>query len=748
MAIRILSSENIDGALTIGGALTGATAGFSGSITASGNSNSFGNTSVAALSASTGTFSASITAAGNTNSFGTTTFSGDITTNGDIIIDNSSGDPFLKLKTSAQEYVIRVDQSDSEKFQIRDVTNSLTRITLDTSGNVGIGTTSPNAKLHIGPDSLVSGYTPDRSTLAISDTTNGGQLIIRGQSPRIWFDGTAGGNAELFLDGSKLNILSGRPDALGSSRLYIKADGNVGIGTDSPASKFEVYGGSSGVNDVDRYIRFKASNGEKRFDFYVGGTGNASSLGMYTSDGTTKNVQISGGGTSYFNGGNVGIGVTSPDSPLEIQNVPNLGANKMMLHLDANHTGNTGSAFLRISAGSSSGANTKIEMVTAGGQGLFGTYVDTNIINSATSSSAHGNINFVTGSSTSASSIVMTIGGGSQKGNVVMTIGGGSQKGNVGIGTTTPDATLDVHAPSTTAPSLTMGATAGQIFKNEDSELAFGLMNASPYNVWMQSRFNGNVSRPFVINPLGGNVGIGTTTPTTPLQVNGIVRIDTSGNTAFYEGDGVRLFGSQNYRFRNTSGNVRAIINVTSGNFSLYNASNNITNLIATAGDSYFNGGNVGIGTTNPGAELQVVGRVKTTRIVSSNIILGNIRSNVVGTAYLLLVDLNVTAGFSLAGKVNAASYTTWNVSDIYVRKNYNATTGYATITGISKSGSTLSVVDISHSSGRFIALKLTGDPEVDVMWAGYRLDDLFQGSGEVTTLTSGVTENSVYASY
>tara|TARA_R110001606_G_C15056125_1_gene614169 strand:- start:47 stop:541 length:495 start_codon:yes stop_codon:yes gene_type:complete len=158
--------------------------------------------------------------------------------------------------------------------------------------------------------------------------------------------------------------------------------------------------------------------------------------------------------------------------------------------------------------------------------------------------------------------------------------------------------------------------------------------------------------------------------------------------------------------------------------------------------------GNVGIGVTSPGAELHVVGRVKTTRIVSSNIILGNIRSNVVGTAYMLLVDLNITAGFSLAGKVNAASYTTWNVSDIYVRKNYNATTGYATITGISKSGSTLSVVDISHSSGRFIALKLTGDPEVDVMWAGYRLDDLFQGSGEVTTLTSGVTENSVYASY
>ena len=76
------------------------------------------------------------------------TLTGDLTTNGDIIVDNSSGDPFLKLKTSAQEYVIRIDQSDSEKFQIRDTTNSATRMTIDTSGNVGIGVT-PTTALHI-----------------------------------------------------------------------------------------------------------------------------------------------------------------------------------------------------------------------------------------------------------------------------------------------------------------------------------------------------------------------------------------------------------------------------------------------------------------------------------------------------------------------------------------------------------------------------------------------------------------------
>nr|BAR34195.1 hypothetical protein [uncultured Mediterranean phage uvMED] len=66
---------------------------------------------------------------------GNTTFAGDITTNGDIIIDNSSGDPFLKLKTSAQEWVVRIDQSDSEKFQIRNVTGTDTALSIDTSSN-------------------------------------------------------------------------------------------------------------------------------------------------------------------------------------------------------------------------------------------------------------------------------------------------------------------------------------------------------------------------------------------------------------------------------------------------------------------------------------------------------------------------------------------------------------------------------------------------------------------------------------
>ena len=174
------------------------------------------------------------------------------------------------------------------------------------NSKVGIGTTSPNAKLHIGPDALVSGYTPDRSTLAISDTTNGGQLIIRGQSPRIWFDCTAGGNAELFLDSQQLNILSGAPTSIGSSRFYIKADGNVGIGTTGPANKLQVTGGSIGI-DSQYMLRDNRNN----------------TILLQSASTAASNRDLTIGNATYSKiiipYGNVGIGILAPTFRLHVK---------------------------------------------------------------------------------------------------------------------------------------------------------------------------------------------------------------------------------------------------------------------------------------------------------------------------------------------------------------------------------------------------------------------------------------------
>ena len=159
--------------------------------------------------------------------------------------------------------------------------------------------------------------------------------------------------------------------------------------------------------------------------------------------------------------------------------------------------------------------------------------------------------------------------------------------GNVGIGTTSPNARLEVDAPSTTAPSLTIGAVAGQIFKNEDSELAFGLDNAAPYNVWMQSRFNGNVSRPLLINPLGGNVGIRTNSPNAPLDVTS----KTSGSS-----------GIQQWSYNSSPSSYRLQLNtiVSSGlvkfSFDQLNAGAGYNNVLV------LDRGKVGIGTDSPNA--------------------------------------------------------------------------------------------------------------------------------------------------
>jgi hypothetical protein len=93
--------------------------------------------------------------------------------------------------------------------------------------------------------------------------------------------------------------------------------------------------------------------------------------------------------------------------------------------------------------------------------------------------------------------------------------------GNVGIGASTPSAKLQVDAPSTTDVSLTWGAAAGQIFRNENSELAIGLENTSPFGLYLQARTNTNGTRQLLINPLGGNVGVGTQNPQYALEVNG-----------------------------------------------------------------------------------------------------------------------------------------------------------------------------------------------------------------------------------
>jgi hypothetical protein len=122
-----------------------------------------------------------------------------------------------------------------------------------------------------------------------------------------------------------------------------------------------------------------------------------------------------------------------------------------------------------------------------------------------------------------------------------------------------------------------------------------------------------------------GNVGIGTTNPGSKLQV-----YSAASSNVFITGYGTSAqndWGAQNAMFvktdnglviskqnaPNNSNRLYTFYNDASGNAEqyIYNTSNTATIKLDSAGDSYFNGGNVGIGTTSPNAKLNVNGNIK-----------------------------------------------------------------------------------------------------------------------------------------
>ena len=165
---------------------------------------------------------------------------------GNVGIGNTSPDYKLdvvgKIKSS-DRVLSNVYQSISSYGMAWKNSGGTDNMFLSNDGNLGIGTTNPAAKLHVGPDVLLNSYTSDRTTLAVSDIDDGAELILRGQSPRIWFDATSSGNGQIYLDTAELQVYSGFPGSAGTQRLNINSSGGI---TFNEAYTFPTSIGSSG----------------------------------------------------------------------------------------------------------------------------------------------------------------------------------------------------------------------------------------------------------------------------------------------------------------------------------------------------------------------------------------------------------------------------------------------------------------------------------------------------------------------
>ena len=149
------------------------------------------------------------------------------------------------------------------------------------SGNVGIGTTSPGYKLEV------------NGSAKLGDTTVSYLKSHLSSGTGIWFD---------YAD--TMRFITNNTE-----KMIIKSDGNVGIGTTSPGAKLEVKGDS--LNNGAIYIKSYTTT-DKTFELRI-------------RDDTTSSYPLHIGPINSFDGininnnnGNVGIGTASPKAKLDI----------------------------------------------------------------------------------------------------------------------------------------------------------------------------------------------------------------------------------------------------------------------------------------------------------------------------------------------------------------------------------------------------------------------------------------------
>jgi hypothetical protein len=317
------------------------------------------------------------------------------------------------------------------------------------TGNVGIGTITPGAKLEVAGQVKITGGTPGAGKVLTSDAAG----LATWQTP------AGGGGGGTVTGSGSAGYISKFSSASAIANSNIYDDGtNIGIGTPGPVAKLDVRGGNS-------YGVYAMSNVSGVFGVGIG-TGN----GVMGQGGGSGGYDFYGNGQSYF-GGNVGIGTqTLSNAKLEVSSSGTVGIRVL----------NTGSYGV-ISNGATYGIYAK-----ATGVGGYGGYFS------------------------------------SDQGPALVT-----STGNVGIGTNSPTTAKLVISGTGAAQGIDLSSADQyanmRVLQNTNSAIDKDMYIG--YNSGAGSKLHLYSNNTETITTYQGNVGIGNTTPSYKLEVNGIMRV-------------------------------------------------------------------------------------------------------------------------------------------------------------------------------------------------------------------------------
>ena len=413
--------------------------------------------------------------------------------------------------------------------------NGTERMRIDSSGNVGIGTTSPEALLHVSAADGVTGVLKiegGKNTVTSIGEINS-QLDFGSNDGSVNNTGNIGGriaSVTELTNGAETGMAfytfdqGSTPDL--SEKLRITAEGNVGIGASLPSNSLHVASADATVahfqhtDGINSNIRISDTSDS----FYlVSRDGIGSIGGVNSSSGSNLNIDLTSG--------NVGIGTTSPSEKLDVNgkgcfaNTYSYGSTNYHIKLKSSYGDGISSYISNVANGSridiSAGGyyyGSSLYQLTDGATGMGTINIDqdgTLIYQSITGATANSTVNPV------------------ERFRI-------DSSGNVGIGTTSPDTLLNIASAS--APTLRIENTDGSLgtdqvigavefYKTDTSGagagVAGGMQLLSTFSTgsrtaltFSTSNADGNDVERLRIDAYG-NVGIGTNNPAYNLEIWG-----------------------------------------------------------------------------------------------------------------------------------------------------------------------------------------------------------------------------------
>ena len=527
------------------------------------------------------------------------------THNGSSLVERMhiDGDGYVGIGTDSSDQALEVAGTMSgEQLYISGTGSSPLLVTNTGNSRVGIGTTAPDGKLHVYTGNSSATAHSSGDDLVIETTSDGGLSILAGSVGYIMFGDSADNNAGQITYVHSSNYMSFT--ANGSEAMRINSSGNLGIGTTAPTTALEVIGTGSGnalvasntlstpqINAID-------GRGLKLFD--------DASNGIFVED-----------------GGNIGIGTTAPSTKLHIigpdgeGTAPGFGSDTAFV-IQNNNNVTTDQALMYLVAGTTGDAIIAMGDSASGAQGQFRYSNNTDSLAIWTANSeqlrinSSGNVGIGTTTPNQKLSVVGTMSGeqlyisGTGSSPVLYTNGGkvgigttaigdaglAVMNGNVGINTTTPSYKFVVKG-NFSNDTFYVNPTADYTLLGSDQALR--LASAASTDIRIQPA--GVFSTAFAA---GGNVGIGSASPTTKLEVVGTISGSSLNAVTSGSNGAVNLYGNNPriYGRQADSAGVLEIGTLNSNDISFF-ANNSAAMRIQAAG-------NVGIGTVSPAQLLEV----------------------------------------------------------------------------------------------------------------------------------------------